>query len=129
MTIIQSVDPDFRIFQVSFDELIEIQMEAEARGWATRWSSVDSLRRQVSEGEVILQSLMREEREGVVRSYRCIALFSAPHDRDGGGIATLDLSPQRFESTKRIDRDLDVRKALVRIFSLALGGISVISKE
>jgi hypothetical protein len=34
-----------------------------------------------------------------------------------------------FESLDRLDRDSDVRKALVRIFSLALGGISGVEKK
>jgi len=45
-----------------------------------------------------------------------------------GGIATIDIDPVRYMSLERLDRDLDVRKALTRIFSLALGGIAAISK-
>jgi len=39
-----------------------------------------------------------------------------------GGLATIDLDLARLESLDRLDRDPDVRKALVRIFSLALTG-------
>ncbi len=78
MPMIHSTDPDFRMCQISFDTLLAIQLEAEERGWATRWTSVDALRSQVRE-EVVLQSLMREERGGVAepvnlietRSCRC----------------------------------------------------------
>ncbi|WP_405684063.1 hypothetical protein [Streptomyces sp. NBC_00057] len=61
MPLIHSTDPDFRVCQISFDALIAIQLEAERRGWATRWSSVDALRSQVRDSAVVLQSLMREE--------------------------------------------------------------------
>lgn len=126
---IHSTDLDFRVCQISFDTLLEIQLEAEDRGWATRWTSVDAVRSQVKEGAVVLQSLMREERGGILRAYRCLLLFSAVGDGDAGGIATIDLDPARFESLERIDRDPDVRKVLVRMFSLAAGGISTVSKN
>lgn len=129
MSMIHSTDPDFRVCQISFNTLLEIQLEAEGRGWATRWTSADALRSQVKEEVVVLQSLMREERGGVVRAYRCILLFSTADGRDAGGIATIDLEPARFESLERIDRDPDVRKVLVRMFSLAMGGISMVSKK
>ncbi|MFI6675254.1 hypothetical protein [Kribbella sp. NPDC050470] len=129
MPMIHSTDPDFRICQISFDTLIEIQAEAEARGWGTRWTSMDALRGQVKEGAVFLQALMREERGGVVRSYRCLVLFPLADGADAGGVATIDLDPARFESLVRLDRDLDVRTALVRIFSLAMGGVSTIAKK
>ncbi|HEV7934117.1 MAG TPA: hypothetical protein VGP70_17640 [Actinomadura sp.] len=126
---IHSTDPDFRVCQISFDTLLEIQLEAEDRGWATRWTSVDALRSQVKEEVVVLQSLMREGQGGAVRTYRCLLLFSTVDGRDAGGIATIDLDPARFESLERLDRDPDVRKALARMFSLALGGISMVSKK
>ncbi|MGR8009943.1 hypothetical protein [Streptomyces hypolithicus] len=129
MSMIHSTDPDFRVCQISFDTLLEIQLEAEARGWATRWTSVDAVRSQVKEGAVVLQSLMREERGGILRAYRCLVLFSTVGDGDAGGIATIDLDLERFESLERIDRDPDVRKVLVRMFSLAAGGISMVSKK
>ncbi|MGW4422942.1 hypothetical protein [Streptosporangium sp. NPDC004631] len=90
---------------------------------------MDALRSQVKEEIVFLQSLMREERGGVVRAYRCLLIFSTVNGKDAGGIATIDLDPGRFESLGRLDRDPDVRKALVRIFSLALGEISAVSKK
>ncbi|GII95940.1 hypothetical protein Ssi02_61710 [Sinosporangium siamense] len=129
MPLIRSTDSDFRVCQISFDTLIAIQSEAEGRGWATRWSSVDALRSQVKEGNVVLQSLMREERGGAVRAYRCLLLFSAADDGSAGGVATIDLDPARYASLERLDRDPDVRKALARVFSLAMGGISMVSKK
>jgi hypothetical protein len=76
MSVIRATDSDFRVYQIDFDTLLEIQLEAEQRGWPTRWTSVDALRSQVKEGSVVLQSLMREERGGVVLAYRCLLLFS-----------------------------------------------------
>ncbi|QEV21127.1 hypothetical protein CP975_29450 [Streptomyces alboniger] len=58
MALIHSTDPDFRVCQLSFDTLLAIQLEAEERSWATRWSSVDPLRSQVKDGDVVLQALM-----------------------------------------------------------------------
>jgi hypothetical protein len=129
MPMIQSSDPDFRVCRISFDALLEIQLEAEERGWATRWTSVDALRGQVKEETAFLQSLMREERGGVVRAYRCLLLFSAVEGGGAGGIVTIDLDPARFESLERLDRDPDVRKSFARIFSLASGGISMVAKK
>ncbi|HEY0616495.1 MAG TPA: hypothetical protein VGD15_02860 [Kribbella sp.] len=126
---IHSADPDFRVCQISFDTLLDIQVEAESRDWATRWTSVDALRSQVKEEGILLQSLMREERRGAVRAYRCLVLFSAMDGRGAGGIATIDLDPGRFESLERLDRDPDVRKVLARMFTLAMGGISMVSKK
>lgn len=128
MSIVHSSDPDFRVCQISFDTLLDIQLEAESREWATRWTSVDALRSQVKEGDVLLQSLMREQWSGTLRTYRCLALFSSA-DGNGGAIATVDLDPARYLSLERLDRDPDVRKALVRMFSLAMAGISMISKR
>ena len=34
MPMIHSTDADFRVCQISFDTLLEIQPEAEERGWA-----------------------------------------------------------------------------------------------
>lgn len=129
MSLIHATDPDFRVCQISFDTLLAIQLEAEGRGWATRWSSVDALRSQVKEGSIVLQSLIREERGGVVRAYRCLLLFSTMDDGDAGGVTTIDLDPARFESLERLDRDPDTRKALARMFTLATGGISMVSKK
>jgi hypothetical protein len=129
MPMIQSSDRDFRVCRISFDTLLEIQLEAEERGWATRWTSVDTLRGQVKDEAAFLQSLMREEWGGGVRAYRCLLLFSAVEGGDAGGIVTIDLDPARFESLERLDRDPDVRKSLARMFALASGGISMVSKK
>ena len=129
MPMVQSSDSDFRVCRISFDTLLEIQLEAEERGWGTRWTSVDALRGQVKEEAVLLQSLMREERGGAVRAYRCLLLFSSVEGGDAGGIVAIDLDPARFESLERLDRDPDVRNAFARIFSLASGGISMVAKK
>lgn len=128
LPVIDSNDPDFGVFLIPYETLLEIQSEAESRGWATRWSSVQALRSQVMEEDVLLQSLMREERSGAVRTYRCLLLFSVVDGNRAGGITTIDLDPTRYRSLDRIDQDPNVRKALVRMFSLALGGISGVTK-
>jgi hypothetical protein len=128
MSYVNLTDPDFRVCQISFATLLEIQLEAEWRGLATRWTSVNALRSQVRQEDAFLQSLIREERGGVVRAYRCLLLFSAVGGGNSGGIVTIDISPERFESLERLDRDPDVRGALMRIFSLASGGISMTTK-
>jgi hypothetical protein len=87
------------------------------------------LRAQVKEREAVLQTLMREKREGLIRSYRCLLFFSAVNGAAAGGLATIDLNLERLESLDRLDRDPDVRKALTRVFSLALGGISGVEKK
>ena len=129
MSVVRSSDPDFRICLVDFNTLLEIQSDAERLGFATRWTSVDALRGQAREQDAILQTFMREKRAGVIRSYRCLLLFSALDGATSGGLATIDLDLARLESLHRLDRDPDVRKALVRIFSLALGGISGVEKK
>jgi hypothetical protein len=129
MSVVRSSDPDFRICLVDFNTLLEIQSDAERLGFATRWTSVDALRGQAREQDAILQTFMREKRAGVIRSYRCLLLFSAVDGAASGGLATIDLDLARLESLDRLDRDPDVRKALVRIFSMALGGISGVEKQ
>jgi len=126
---IRPSDPDFRICLVDFSALLEIQSDAERLGFATRWTSVDALRGQAKEQGAVLQTLMREKRAGVIRSYRCLLLFSTVDGATSGGLATIDLDLARLESLDRLDRDPDVRKAFVRIFSLALGGISGVEKK
>lgn len=76
MSAIRPTDRDFLLSEISFDELVEIQLEAESREWGTRWTSVEALRSQVAEAPLLLKSLLREERNGFVRAYRCLALFS-----------------------------------------------------
>jgi hypothetical protein len=128
MSSIRSTDPDFRVCHISFETLLEIQAEAQEHGFAARWTSADALRVQVKGEAVLLQSLMREERGGAVRAYRCLLLFSTADGGDAGGIATIDIDPTRFESLERLDRDPAVRNAFARVFSLAVGGISMVSK-
>jgi hypothetical protein len=129
MAAIRSTDPDFRVCQVSFDALIEIQLEAEEWGFAARWSSVDALRNQVKERFVVLRPLLREKRGEVLRAYRCLVLFATVEGEVDGGVATIDVDPARFESLERLDRDLDVRKALDWMISLAAGGVLTIPKK
>ena len=128
MPLIRPTDTDFGVCQISFETLLDIQLEAEQLGLATRWSSAGALRRQVKEGAVVLQSLMREERDGAVRSYRCLVLFSTADGSPSGGLATIDVGPARYESLERLDQEPEVSQVLAFVFALAAGGISMVSK-
>ncbi|WP_277753447.1 hypothetical protein [Streptomyces lydicus] len=44
-------------------------------------------------------------------------------------MTTIDIAPEVLASLERIDRDPEVRKAFARIFSIASGGISMVSKD
>jgi hypothetical protein len=57
MSMIRPSDPDFRIYLVDFNTLIEIQSDAERLGFATRWTSVDALRGQAKEQGAVLKTL------------------------------------------------------------------------
>jgi hypothetical protein len=72
---------------------------------------------------------MLEERANAVRAYRCLLLFTVADRGGAGATATIDVTPERFISLVRIDRDPDVRGALTLMFSLAVNGISMIAKE
>jgi len=128
MPVIRSVDTDFKVSRLDLETLVDLQRQAEERGWATRWTSVDALRAQVAEGSILLQPLLREERAGAIRAYRCLVLFSTGGGPVAGGVATIDLSPEAYVALDRIDRDPDVRSALAQIFALASGGIAMVSK-
>ena len=129
MSVISIHDPDFRVCKVEYVELLEIQREAESLKWGTRWSSVEALRRHVKEEMSFLLSFMREERAGVLRSYRCLLLFSAVGEARSGAVATIDLTPARLHSLDRLDHDPELRVAFSRIFALGMSGISMVSKE
>lgn len=129
MPVVRSTEPDFRVCQITLGTLVQIQKYAEGEGWATRWSSEDALRSQVKDTTILLYPILREERSGAVRAYRCLALFSTVGVDSPGGLTTIDVSPEMFNSLDRIDRDPDVRTALVRVFSLASGGIASINKD
>jgi hypothetical protein len=128
MPLIHPTDTDLRVCQISFEALLDIQLEAEQLGLATRWSSADALRGQVKEDAVVLQSLMSEERGGAVRSYRCLVLFSTADGTPPGGVATIDLAPARYASLDRVIQALEVLQVFARLFALAAGGTSIVSK-
>lgn len=128
MSIVGRQDPDFRVCHIGFESLLEIQRDAESSGFATRWSSVDALRAQVKEGDSLILPLIREVRSGIIRSYRCAILFPLASGGGRGAVATIDVSPAKFEALARIDRDAEVGEVLANVFALALGGISTVSK-
>jgi hypothetical protein len=128
MSLIQSVDPEFRVCQIGLDTLAELQLQAEDHGWGTRWTSIDALRTQVKDAPILLQPFMRQKRAGGIIVYRCLILFASAENDAAGGVATIDVDPEKCESLDRVDRDPDVRVVLARIFALASGGISMITK-
>jgi hypothetical protein len=104
MSAIHSTDPDFRVCQISFETLLELQRQAERRSWATRWSSEDALRGQVMETSVLLRPILREEWNGVLRAYRCLILFSAKDVADAGALsaqATAHGKPRGLSSSQK----------------------------
>lgn len=129
MSVVYPDDSDYRVCEVEFGTLVELQLDAEKHGWATRWTSMAALRSQVKEGSVVLQPLLREMRGPKLLSYRCLLLFSAANNKSAGGIATIDVDPSKLESLERIDRDAAVRAVFARVFTLAAGGISMVSKS
>ncbi|MCA5894913.1 hypothetical protein LEP48_16380 [Isoptericola sp. NEAU-Y5] len=129
MPMVHSTDADFKVSRIDLGTLVDFQRQAEEHGWATRWTAVDALRTQVAEGSILLQPLLREERAGVLRAYRCLVLFSAADGPVAGGVATIDLSPEAYSELDRIDHDPEVRSALARVFALASGGIAMVSKS
>lgn len=129
MSLIQFSDPDFKVCRLDFETLAELQRQAEERGWGTRWTSADALRSQVQDDVVLLQSFLREERGGGVRTYRCLVLFATVDADAAGGVATIDVAPETFAGLPQIGQDRDVRAIFAKVFALATGGIAMVSKD
>lgn len=70
MSVMRMTDPDFKVSQITFETLVELQRQAEQQGWSTRWSSVEALYAQVKADKIFLQPILREERAGALRAYR-----------------------------------------------------------
>jgi hypothetical protein len=129
MSLIHSTDPDFKVCRLDFETLAELQRQAEERGWGTRWTSADALRSQVNDDVVLLQSFMREERGGGLRTYRCLVLFAAVDGDVAGGVTTIDVAPETYAGLPQIDQHPDVRAVFARVFALATGGIAMVRKD
>lgn len=130
MSMIKSSDPDFRVCQIDFDTLLDLQERASERGWGTRWSSSDALREQVKAGSVILMTMMRQTRGADESAVRCLVLFAAAAGaKVGAGVATLDVDPEVCASLPRVDHDPATRPVFARVFALATGGIEMVSKS
>lgn len=121
-------DSAFKICRVSFDDLLAIQAAAERGGLSARWTSEKALRSEVHERAVLLRPLLTESSGGQLRAYRCIVLFDAIGKPFRGVTATLDVEPTLFLKLPRLDRDDDVRAALVEVFDLAIEGIRMTGK-
>lgn len=110
-------DPDFRVVPVVLDDLVALQVDAEARGFSTRWSSVDALLGAVAPSSIHLVTLLRERRHGQVRSYRCLVLhWSASAAR--GATVTFDIAPDRLLALPALMLDADSGTAFARIAAL-----------
>jgi hypothetical protein len=129
MSMIQPSDPDFQVSWADFETLVELQLLAEQNGWGARWSSVEALRAQVGERDVLFMSFMRQAHGRGVQTIRCLVLFSKVDDGGSlGGLATLDVDPERYAALERIDHDPSVRAAFAEVFVLGAGGIELVSK-
>jgi hypothetical protein len=129
MTLIRTLDEDFRVCRIDLDTLVGLQREAEESGWSTRWTSVDALLAQVAGDSVLLQTFQRQRAADGRSIVRCLLLFAAEDDGVMGGVTTLDVDPARLRHLDRIDADPAVRSAMVDVFVLASGGIAMLPKR
>lgn len=129
MGFIAPTDPDFRVMSIDRSVLEHLQRAAEEAGLATRWSSAEALRSQVAEGPILMQSLMREQRSGRVRTYRCVAVFRLSGSHSTGGVTTIDIEPDIYGELPSVDLSPDGLKLVVRMFALALDSIVSIEKS
>jgi len=129
VTLIQPSDRDFRICIVSVATLIEWQMEAEGRGWATRWSSVEALRDQVNREPVLMQTFLTQRNDAGAPELSMLHPVHDNGDQQLGAVTTFDVDPARYAALSRIHGDPDVRAALTMVFRLARGGIGMVAKQ
>ncbi len=125
---VEPTDLDFRVARASRDDLVALQVDAETRGFSTRWSSVEALLRAVGPAPVYLRPLLRERRHGQLRSYRCLVIYSTA-SAVGGAVATVDVAPERLRQLPALGLDAESRVAFSRVFDLALGGIESAAKH
>jgi hypothetical protein len=92
---IQYTDPDFRLFRLPFEGLVDLQRRAESLQWGTRWTSEDALRAQLRAEKVLLMTFMREERAGNLRAIRCL-VPAALAENSAGCLVTIDVEPDRL---------------------------------
>lgn len=117
---IQITDDDFRVCQISLDQLVGLQVSAEQHGFATRWTSAQALRAQVRDTPILLMTLLREERLQALRAYRCLVLLDVARPQTTTTLVTFDIAPERLAELPRLDRDADVRAGLARLFGAVI---------
>jgi hypothetical protein len=125
---VHTTDEDFCVVEATRDDLVALQVDAEARGFGTRWSSVEALVSGVGPSPVYLRPLLRERRDGQLRSYRCLVLYSLA-GAGGGGVTTFDVVPERLKQLPALTLDAQSRLVISRMFTLATGGIGFVSKD
>jgi len=128
LAFIAPTDPDFRIASVDRATLERFQRVAEARSLATRWSSVEAMLSQVADGRILLHSLLREERGGQVRAYRCIIVFPLAGQMGRSGATTFDVDPEEYSSLRGIQLSAEGCTLAVKLFAMALDGIESVAK-
>lgn len=107
MSLVAPTDGDFRLCEVTLDELAGLQVDAELRGFATRWTSVHALRSQVDDRPVVLMTLLRETRGEDVRAFRCLLrCHPVEASADSAAVAaTIDVAPDRLQELPSTEGD------------------------
>jgi hypothetical protein len=111
---VQWGDADFTVRVAATDDLLRIQRENVANGWARRWSSEDALLRQVeSVAGVFLCPMLRNG--GPVtepESYRCWAWFVLGTEDGTRGVTLLDVSRDVFDKLPELESPTELRRVI-----------------
>ncbi len=129
MTLVRSNDADFRVCEISLHSLMGLQTLAERSGFSTRWSSPQALRSQVRDAPILLMTVLRQERADALCAYRCFLLFEPEASEARAAITTFDIAPDQLLKLPRLDRDVDVRSALTRLFGIVYEAKDVVAKD
>ena len=123
-TEVQWGDADFTVRVATTEDLLRVQRENVANGWARRWSSEDALVRQVeSVGGVFLCPMLRnggpsEEPE----SYRCWAWFVLGADDGTRGVTLVDVGRAVFETLPELESATELRRVIKAIMARVMLG-------
>lgn len=97
-------DADFAFRMASVEDLVHINDENRRHGWSARWSSPDTLRREVAAGSTaILSPLFRNG--GLItvpESYRC-HIFFASNRENRGLVSLIDVGRGTFETLREVN--------------------------
>ena len=107
-------DADFTVRVATIDDLLHIQRENVANDWTRRWSSEDTLLRQVeSVAGIFLCPMLRNA--GPVtepESYRCWAWFVLGAEDSTRGVTLLDVSRAVFETLPELESPTELRRVI-----------------